>query len=138
MKEISVPKPASETRVLNCFIMPGNLVLLIFDEAIMYLDTDLNYLTQLRSAHFDPSFIYFSCISPDLDSKDDKGFLLCGQVESGKWDNTYTGWTEKNDKALLIRTRLNSKKLEKTSIRTDSILLKKEDLYGILEYSHNK
>ena len=77
-------------------------------------------------------------MSPDLDDKEGKGYLLCGQVESSKWERMYEGWTEKNDKALIIRTRLNGRTLVKWNIRNHSILLKKEDLYGVLEYSLNK
>ena len=51
----------------------------------------------------------------------------------------YNGWTEKNDRTLLVRVSLNNIKDKIISAQSNnSILLKKEDLYAILEYAPNK
>ena len=59
-------------------------------------------------------------------------------MQQSKWDRVYNGQTEKNDKALLIRTRLNGKTLVNWNLKNQSILLKKEDVYAVLEYALNR
>ena len=47
-------------------------------------------------------------MASELDNEDGKGFLLSGQVTAGKYfiKNVYNGWTDKNDRTLLVRVTL--------------------------------
>ena len=77
-REVTVPWPVEQTRILNCFIDESGLVVLVVDEAIMFLDKDLKYLSHISADNLDPSFIYISCMASDLSSTGGKGFLLSG------------------------------------------------------------
>ena len=80
--------------------------MLVVDEAIMFLDKELKCLSHIIASDLDPSFVYLSCMASDLANIDGKGFLLSGQVTQGNYKNVYNGWTDKNDRTLLVRVTL--------------------------------
>ena len=73
-----MPFPRQETRVLNCVIVEDDLIMLVVDEAIMFLSRDLNPLSNVSSKDMYPSFIYFSCLTSAYGGVD---FFLSGQVK---------------------------------------------------------
>ena len=102
-KTAALPCPIEHTRVLNCFILATDEILVVVDEALIFLDQELN---SLHFCQLETNFVYISCLAEGLPIDGSMTYLISGQVKPGKYQNVYDGWTDKNDRTLLARVAL--------------------------------
>ena len=81
-KETPLPCPIEHTRVLNCFILATNEVLVVVDEALIFLDQNLN---SLHFCELETNFVYISCLAEGLPIDGSLTYLISGQVKPGKY-----------------------------------------------------
>ena len=62
-KTAALPCPIEHTRVLNCFILATDEVLVVVDEALIFLDQELN---SLHFCQLETNFVYISCLAEGL------------------------------------------------------------------------
>ena len=127
-----------ETEVKNSFLLEGNLVLIVTDEMIIFLNEKLQELNFIKPEEIDECISYVTCFTQDIAS----GFLFACQAtpETSKYAYYYEGSNRENRSAWMLRCNINihQRTITYPDLQSNSIYLINENIHSVLEYAINK
>ena len=119
-------------------MLETNMLILVTDEMILFLDDHMNQLGFTKPSDINPCITYVTCFTQALN----QGFLLACQA-SPKEDSyafCYQGSNRPNRSSWLMRCNINlaARKVNIDNHNAASILFQSENVHSVLEYAPNQ